>query len=52
LEQVPHQTLPDDTFLLATRGGGGERALPALSGWRTIEVIRHRGIDLKQKGSE
>jgi 2Fe-2S ferredoxin len=47
LEQVPHQTPPDEIFLLVVDHRGREYALPALPCWRVMEVIRDWGIDLK-----
>ena len=47
MEQVLHPTPSDDIFLLVVDHGGREHALPALPGWRAMEVIRDWGIDLK-----
>jgi ferredoxin, 2Fe-2S len=47
LEQVPNQIPPDEIILLVVDHHGHEHALPALSGWRVMEVIRDWGVDLK-----
>jgi ferredoxin len=46
LEQALHQTPSDDIFLLVVDHRRREHALPALPGWRVMEVIRDWGIDL------
>jgi ferredoxin, 2Fe-2S len=47
LKQVHRETPSDDIFLLVVDRHGREHALPALDGWRVMEVIRDWGIDLK-----
>jgi ferredoxin, 2Fe-2S len=46
LKQVPSQAPPDEIFLLAVGHHRGEHAVPAIEGWRGMEVIRDGGIDL------
>jgi 2Fe-2S ferredoxin len=46
LKQVPSQGPSDEIFLLALDHQGGERAVPAIEGWRVMDVIRDGGIDL------
>ena len=47
MEQVLHRPHPDEIFLLVVDHHGREHALPALAGWRVMEVIRDWGIGLK-----
>jgi 2Fe-2S ferredoxin len=47
LEQVAHSTASDNIFVLVVDRWGREHALPALAGWRLMEVIRDWGIDIK-----
>jgi 2Fe-2S ferredoxin len=47
LEQFPQKIAADEIFLLVVDHRGREHALPALPGWRAMEVIRDWGIDLK-----
>jgi 2Fe-2S ferredoxin len=47
LEQAPHQIPSDEIILLVVDHAGREHALPALPGWRVMEVIRDWGVDLK-----
>jgi ferredoxin, 2Fe-2S len=47
LEQAPQQSHPDEIFLLVIDREGREHALPAIEGWRVMEVIRDWGIDLR-----
>jgi ferredoxin, 2Fe-2S len=47
LEQVARQAHPDEIFLLVVDRHGREHALPAIDGWRVMEVIRDWGISLK-----
>jgi len=47
LEQVPPPAQPDGIFLLVIDHHGCEHALPAVDGWRVMEVIRDWGIALK-----
>ena len=47
MEQVPPQAQPDGIFLLVIDHHGREHALPAVDGWRVMEVIRDWGIGLK-----
>ena len=47
MEQVPTQPQSDGIFLLVVDHHGREHALPAIDGWRVMEVIRDWGIGLK-----
>jgi 2Fe-2S ferredoxin len=47
LEQAPQQPRPEGVFLLVIDHEGREHALPAIEGWRVMEVIRDWGIDLR-----
>jgi 2Fe-2S ferredoxin len=47
LKQAPRQARPDEIFILVVDHHGREHALPAIDGWRVMEVIRDWGIDLK-----
>lgn len=47
MEQAPKQTHPNGIFLLVVDHQGREHALPALDGWRVMEIIRDWGIRLK-----
>jgi phosphoadenosine phosphosulfate reductase len=47
VEQVSHQTPPDDTSVLASHHDCREHALPAVAGGRVIALIRDHGGDLK-----
>ena len=47
MEQVSHPTASDNIFVLVVDRWGREHALPALAGWRLMEVIRDWGIDIK-----
>jgi 2Fe-2S ferredoxin len=47
LEQAPTQLRQDGIFLLVVDHRGREHALPAIDGWRVMEVIRDWGIGLK-----
>lgn len=47
MEQAAGQSPPDGIFLLVVDQHGREHALPAIDGWRVMEVIRDWGIDLK-----
>ena len=47
MEQVLSQIPPDEIFLIVVDHRGREHALPAVDGWRVMEVIRDWGIDLK-----
>ena len=47
MEQVSHQTPPDDTSVLASHHDCREHALPAVAGGRVIALIRDHGGDLK-----
>ena len=46
MEQASHQTASDTIFILVVDHRGREHALPALAGWRVMEVIRDWGIDI------
>jgi ferredoxin, 2Fe-2S len=47
LKQVSTQAQADGIFLLVVDHDGREHALPAIDGWRVMEVIRDWGIGLK-----
>ena len=47
MEHAANRTPPDGIFLLVVDRHGCEHALPAIDGWRVMEVIRDWGIDLK-----
>jgi len=47
LKQSPSQARPDEMFILVADRHGREHALPAIEGWRVMEVIRDWGIDLR-----
>jgi 2Fe-2S ferredoxin len=47
LEQAPNQTLANEIFVRVIDHDGREHALPALDGWRVMEVIRDWGIGIK-----
>jgi 2Fe-2S ferredoxin len=47
LKQVLSETAAGEIFLLVIDHHGREHALPALDGWRVMEVIRDWGIELK-----
>lgn len=47
MEQAPNQNHSDGIFLLVVDHQGREHALPAIDGWRVMEVIRDWGIGLK-----
>ena len=47
MEQVAIQPQFDGIFLLVVDHHGREHALPAIDGWRVMEVIRDWGIGLK-----
>jgi len=47
VEQSDLKTEYSDTIIFVTDHDGREHALPALEGWRVMEVIRDWGIKLK-----
>ncbi len=47
MEQAPQQPGPGEIFLLVIDHDGREHALPAIEGWRVMEVIRDWGIGLR-----
>ncbi len=47
MEQTALQTEDSEAIIFVTDHGGREHALPALEGWRVMEVIRDWGIELK-----
>jgi len=47
LEQAPRQAHSDEIFILVVDHHGREHALPAIGGWRVMEIIRDWGIDLR-----
>jgi len=47
VEQIDSQITSDEAFIFVTDHEGHEHALPALDGWRVMEVIRDWGIGLK-----
>ena len=47
MKQAPQQPRPDEIFLVVVDHHGREHALPAIDGWRVMEVIRDWGVDLK-----
>jgi ferredoxin, 2Fe-2S len=47
LKQVPRQAPSDEIFILVVDHHGREHALPAIGGWRVMEIIRDWGIDLR-----
>ena len=47
MKQASQKPRPDEIFLLVVDRHGREHALPAIDGWRVMEVIRDWGIDLK-----
>jgi ferredoxin, 2Fe-2S len=47
LEQAATQSRSDEILLLVVDHHGREHTLPAIDGWRVMEVIRDWGVDLK-----
>jgi ferredoxin, 2Fe-2S len=47
LEQISSKTDPKEIVLLVVDQTGREHALPALEGWRVMEVMRDWGISVK-----
>ena len=47
MQQAPTQPRPDEIFLLVVDHHGREHALPAIDGWRVMEIIRDWVIDLR-----
>ncbi len=47
MEQNIAEATENETILVVTDHAGREHALPALDGWRVMEVIRDWGIKLK-----
>ena len=47
MKHAPPPARPDEIFLLVVDHHGREHALPAIEGWRVMEVIRDWGIDLR-----
>jgi 2Fe-2S ferredoxin len=47
LKQAPRQASPDEIFLFVVDRQGREHALPAIDGWRAMEVIRDWGVNLE-----
>ena len=47
MKHVSTQARPEGIFLLVVDHRGREHALPAIDGWRVMEVIRDWGIGLK-----
>ena len=47
MERLSSETSPQEIVLLVVDHSGREHALPALEGWRAMEVIRDWGVPLK-----
>ena len=47
MKQASQQPRLDEIFLLVVDHHGHEHALPAIDGWRVMEVIRDWGVDLR-----
>jgi 2Fe-2S ferredoxin len=47
MEHLQSESSETERFLFVVDHDGREHALPALDGWRVMEVIRDWGIDLK-----
>ena len=49
MEQSQPETDDSEAIIFVTDHDGREHALPALEGWRVMEVIRDWGIELKEE---
>ena len=47
MKQASQQLSPGEIFLLVVDHHGREHALPAIDGWRVMEIIRDWDIDLR-----
>jgi ferredoxin, 2Fe-2S len=47
LKQAPRQAHSDEIFIRVVDHRGREHSLPAIDGWRVMEIIRDWGIDLR-----